>query len=265
MAILYTAKRFEKKLVISLRDSSDAQLSNSTADEDIKKTCFPLGSLWEVLYRRRTRRHSARKRWRSRWAQWVFWGANRDSKMRSSLRCPYTRGSQLASGSTLRFLRFALSIQYPNRLRTARRSDDQTARRPRWKKKNEVKKWKQSLQATACVPKGHECSQRVTYSGRNLCYSSTYAAIRLFLILNTVMQERTGSSEKKEADGTECDISRVAHETFLRLQNSIATCRLSHIFSHSASFISSWKLIIVAHSSTNIFFSPSISYRIREI
>ena len=65
-------------------------------------------------------------------------------------------------------------------------------------------------------------TQRVTYTRWNLM-KITYAAIGVVLILNTVMQERTCSSEKEEVDGTECDISRVAHQTFLRLQNSITT------------------------------------------
>ena len=84
-------------------------------------TCFPRGSLWAVVYRRRTRLHYVRKRRRSKWAQWVFWGVSRDSKMQFSPRCPYIQAGQLASGSALRFLQFALSIKRPKNERGSNR------------------------------------------------------------------------------------------------------------------------------------------------
>ena len=83
------------------------------------------------------------------------------------------------------------------------------------------------------------------------------------------MEERTGSSEKEEADGTECDASRIVHKTFLGLQNSVTTWRLPHVFSHSASLISTckWALkrLLVENGTTlchwkksNISFSSSV-------
>ena len=123
--VIYVTNRFERKLVIRVRGSSS--MYNWTRFRF--KTCFPLDSLWAVLYRRRTKRHSVRKRWRSKWARWVFWGANRYSKLQSFPHCPYVQGGQLASGSALRFLRIAISIQYPNRSRRVKTEGQcQTAR-----------------------------------------------------------------------------------------------------------------------------------------
>lgn len=62
-----------------------------------------------------------------------------------------------------------------------------------------------------------------------------YAALISILILNTVVQERTGSSQKDQADRTKDNVSTVSHEALHGREDAVATRWLSHVFSHSTS------------------------------